>query len=474
MPPENRLVELTAREREVLDLVRLGLTNEEVAGRLGITEAGAKYHVSQILSKLGVATREEASAIAVHATATHVAEAFQARRGRWWAALPLAAKAVGVAVMLAAVVGLGVLAWGVLETQEPGESEPETSFASVSPRSPGATFKVLFSGSASGSRPDSDLFTIYADGSGLTNISNDASDDLSAHDLFPAWSPDASRIAFFSFERESVSPSPDDPKGTTSIQRSHLYISNADGTGRRRLAEWFQSHDNIPPVWSPDGSRIAFESQREEGNADIFVINVAGSGLRNITNHPAFDSGATWSSDSSRIAFASDRDGTSDIYVAGFDGSDPVRLTTSGARIPAWSPDGSRIAFISDRDGNSELYVMNSDGTAQVNLSQHPAADFSGAPVGHLPPIWSPDSVRIVFLSDRDGVSEIYSANANNSALIRLTKETTEDESPHSWSPDGADLIFFGGGSMYAIRATGEDEARLILDLDTLPSAPQQ
>ena len=54
--------ELTAREREVLRLVRLGLTNEEIASRLGVTVAGAKYHVSQILSKLGVATREEAAA----------------------------------------------------------------------------------------------------------------------------------------------------------------------------------------------------------------------------------------------------------------------------------------------------------------------------------------------------------------------------------------------------------------------------
>ena len=122
MPPENHLDELTAREREVLDLVRLGLTNEEIAGRLGVTEAGVKYHVSQILSKLGVATREEAAA-----TAIHVAGAFpdgpsgQPRRGRWWAALPLAAKAAGVAVMVATVGGLGVLAWGVVLTS--GETE---------------------------------------------------------------------------------------------------------------------------------------------------------------------------------------------------------------------------------------------------------------------------------------------------------------------------------------------------------------
>jgi DNA-binding CsgD family transcriptional regulator len=109
MAHDNHLDDLTAREREVLDLVRLGLTNEEIAGRLGITEAGVKYHVSQILSKLGVFTREEAAAVAL------------VPRRRWWAALPLAAKAAGVAVMVAAVGGLGLLAWGVVRTAGDGE-----------------------------------------------------------------------------------------------------------------------------------------------------------------------------------------------------------------------------------------------------------------------------------------------------------------------------------------------------------------
>ncbi len=113
--------ELTPREREVFDLVRLGLTNEEIAARLGISLDGAKYHVSQILSKLGVSTREEAAAAALHATTTNVAEAFQPRRRRWWAALPLVAKAAGVAVVLAVVGGLGVMAWGVVKTSEDGD-----------------------------------------------------------------------------------------------------------------------------------------------------------------------------------------------------------------------------------------------------------------------------------------------------------------------------------------------------------------
>jgi DNA-binding CsgD family transcriptional regulator len=96
---------LTAREREVLDLVRLGLTNEEIAERLVITLDGAKHHVSQILSKLGVATREEAAALTA-----------EPERRRWWVAPPLAAKAAGAALIVAAVAGLGVVAWGALET----------------------------------------------------------------------------------------------------------------------------------------------------------------------------------------------------------------------------------------------------------------------------------------------------------------------------------------------------------------------
>jgi DNA-binding CsgD family transcriptional regulator len=95
---------LTAREREVLDLLRLGLTNEEIARRLGITLDGAKYHVSQILSKLGVATREEAAAWRP-----------EKRRGGWgrW---PVWAKIGGAATVVAAIAGLAVLSWGVVRT----------------------------------------------------------------------------------------------------------------------------------------------------------------------------------------------------------------------------------------------------------------------------------------------------------------------------------------------------------------------
>lgn len=101
---------LTAREVEVLALVRLGLTNEEIASRLGISPDTAKFHVSQILAKLGVATREEAAALAI-----------PAERGWRLGGFGLAAQLALAAAALAAVAGVAVLAWAVSATG-PGDS----------------------------------------------------------------------------------------------------------------------------------------------------------------------------------------------------------------------------------------------------------------------------------------------------------------------------------------------------------------
>lgn len=99
---------LTDRELEVLKLVRVGLTNEEIAERLGISANGVKYHVSEAISKLGVSSRDEAAAVAL---------ADGGRRSglmRLFAPLTLA-KGAGAVLVAAAVAGLGVLAWGVIE-----------------------------------------------------------------------------------------------------------------------------------------------------------------------------------------------------------------------------------------------------------------------------------------------------------------------------------------------------------------------
>ncbi|MXZ54332.1 MAG: hypothetical protein F4Z34_14230 [Acidimicrobiaceae bacterium] len=105
-------------------------------------------------------------------------------------------------------------------------------------------------------------------------------------------------------------------------------MMNADGTGVVQL-----THNNAldwAPQWSPDGTRIVFESDHEGYSdadsglhypLDVMVMNADGSGLRPLAQHPAYDSGGSWSPDGTQVAFTSDRDGDSEIFVVDADGT---------------------------------------------------------------------------------------------------------------------------------------------------------
>ena len=95
---------LTPREWEVLELLRSGASNAQIAERLGVTERTAKFHVSEILSKLGVGSREEAAGLAL------------SERRPWWLRASIWAKIGLAATASAAIAGLGILAWGVLRS----------------------------------------------------------------------------------------------------------------------------------------------------------------------------------------------------------------------------------------------------------------------------------------------------------------------------------------------------------------------
>jgi hypothetical protein len=180
---------------------------------------------------------------------------------------------------------------------------------------------------------------------------------------------------------------------------------------------------------APEASgQLAFSSLRD-GTFDIFTINLDGSNTVNLTNHPSGHFRPVWSPDGSRIAFGTNRNTERiDVYVMNADGSNVTQLTSSESEDlwPTWSPDGTRIAFHSNRDGDYDIYVMNADGSNPVNLTNNDRTDTM--------PAWSPDGSRIAFMSHRDGNQELYILDLASGAVTRLTDHPSNDIWP-AWSP---------------------------------------
>jgi Tol biopolymer transport system component len=207
------------------------------------------------------------------------------------------------------------------------------------------------------------------------------------------------------------------------------------------------------------GHKILFNSDRE-GNREIYIMNLDGSGLTNLTQHPARDWEHQWSPSGDKISFLSDREGDMYLYIMELDGSHPTRITNiSTEHGYQWSPTGDKIAFAHKSDDQRDIYVIHPDGSGLVNLTQSPADDWDFS--------WSHDGQKIAFVSSRDGDREIYVINASGSGLLQLTHNNAGDFDP-VWSPDDHHILFQSYVSPYE-----EDqgaEARSGVDLYTVGS----
>lgn len=210
--------------------------------------------------------------------------------------------------------------------------------------------------------------------------------------------------------------------------------------------------------------RIAFDSDRT-GDSEIWTMRSDGTDLKNISREPDFDDwGPAWSPDGQRLAwFGEAEEGDWEIFVANANGSNPVNVTQHEAddMLPHWSPDGSQIVFSSNRTGTWDIWMMDADGSNQRNLTNHPATDIQG--------VWSPDGKKIAFGSFRSGQADVWTMNANGTGLFNVTKSSTEDLSP-SWSPNGKELLFDSRASesddydVFAIRPDGTGRRQLTTD----------
>jgi len=152
--------------------------------------------------------------------------------------------------------------------------------------------------------------------------------------IHPSWTPDGTRLLFCT----------DDDLRPPAKNASDLYSLDMR---TKTLTRFMTGGVNTFPVMSPDGKRIAFRRMLGEMNSEVFVANADGSDARNLTNHPAFDGWPSWSPDGTRIAFASNRNAAYQIWVMNADGSAPrlVANTEGRATSPQWSRDGKKIYF---------------------------------------------------------------------------------------------------------------------------------
>jgi dipeptidyl aminopeptidase/acylaminoacyl peptidase len=249
-----------------------------------------------------------------------------------------------------------------------------------------------------------------------------------------------------------------------------IYVMSSDGGNRLRLGE-SQTGFLSPPTWSPDGSRIAFVSDRD-GNQDIWVMDSDGSNPVNLTHEQAKDYSPAWSPLGDWIAFASVRDSPYwELYLMRPDGSDVQRLTwweDASDWSPSWSPDGTRLAFASKRDGNWEIYTMDRDGSNLVRLTDNLADDTN--------PAWSPDGSRIAFESMREGYTDIFVMPAVGGQATNLTNLPWATDLGPTWSPDGGRIAFYsdrdGDWDIYLMASDGSDVVKLTGDNtnDQLPA----
>jgi TolB protein len=254
-------------------------------------------------------------------------------------------------------------------------------------------------------RPVKEIYMADYDGASSQRVTTSRSLNTT-----PTWSPDGRSIGYTSW----LSGFPD-------VVVSHIYEGRMS-----RPANGNTRDHNFLPAFSPDGSQIVFMSNRD-GNPDIYTVNVDGSNVRRITNHPAIDTSPTWSPNGQQVAFTSDRTGTPQIYVVGADGTGLRRLTyETYCDRPTWSPAPfNEIAYSSKTGPGHDIKVL--------DIATNEVRQLTFGLGSNESPSFSPNGRHVAFMSTRgSGLKQIYTIGRDGKGLRRVTS-TGNNEMPN-WS----------------------------------------
>jgi Tol biopolymer transport system component len=281
-----------------------------------------------------------------------------------------------------------------------------------------------------------------------------------ADDTQPAMTDDAAWVAWNRAGDVRIGPATDSDKAVTAPKPPLVGVSGGiiferggdiytmptpdPGENPQLLAS-----NGSQPVWSPDGSEIAFTR-----GGDLWVMNAGGTNQRQLTNTAAQERTPAYGPDG-RIAFVRDNGTGSAIWVMNGDGTGQTQLTATavGGEHPAWSPDGQLIAFDSGLlgSGQSGIYTMAPDGSNQTRVPN--TVD------GDLAPAWSPTGDRLAFYNSE---LDLFVMGAGGSNRTQVTSTTGVGEFNPSWSGDGTRLVFFSGPLSAPLTLSGPTNLEII------------